>query len=65
VKSSNIAPVGYDLMSSTLEIEFKGGAVYRYADVPYHKYESLMLADSKGTYFKQCIREYFTTTKVG
>lgn len=34
VQSSNIASVGYDLSSSTLEIEFKSGGIYQYSGVP-------------------------------
>lgn len=34
VTSSNIASIGYDETSETLEIEFKNGGVYQYFDVP-------------------------------
>ena len=34
VSSSNLASVGYDPNSETLEIEFKGGTIYRYFNVP-------------------------------
>ncbi len=34
VTSSNCASVGYDATTSTREVEFKRGGVYRYFDVP-------------------------------
>ena len=34
VNSSNVSSVGYDPTSLTLEVEFHGGAVYQYFDVP-------------------------------
>jgi hypothetical protein len=34
VTSSNIASIGYDEDSQTLEIEFLNGGLYQYFDVP-------------------------------
>ncbi len=36
VQSSNVASVGYDASSSTLEVAFHGGGVYQYFGVPEH-----------------------------
>lgn len=56
VVSSNLKSVGYDEDSSTLEIEFHNGSVYRYADIPSSEYRALMAADSKGRYFNANIK---------
>lgn len=56
VVSSNLKSVGYDANSSTLEIEFHSGGIYRYADVPASEYRALMSADSKGRYFNAHIK---------
>lgn len=57
VASSNLASVGYDAASSTLEIEFHKSGVYQYFAVPQDVYDSLMAAGSKGTYFDQSIKK--------
>ena len=56
VSSSNIASIGYDQSSQTLEIEFNDGAIYQYFDVPASVYEGLMGANSHGQYLAQNIR---------
>jgi hypothetical protein len=57
VQSSNIASVGYDPTSSTLEIEFHNGGIYQYSNVPESIYNGIMSAASKGTYFDQYIKK--------
>ncbi|MCP3463490.1 KTSC domain-containing protein [Bradyrhizobium sp. CCGUVB23] len=59
VNSSNLVSVGYDEDSSTLEIEFKGGAVYRYFNVPSFEHERLMAANSHGVYFNTNIKDKY------
>jgi len=39
VRSTNVASVGYDPKSKVLEIEFKSGGVYQYANVPEKRYQ--------------------------
>lgn len=39
VNSSNLASVGYDEATSTLEIEFLNNSIYQYFDVPHHIYQ--------------------------
>jgi hypothetical protein len=56
VSSSNIASIGYDEGSGTLEVEFLNGAVYRYFDVPSNLYEALMAAASHGTFLNANIK---------
>lgn len=48
--SSNLAGFGYDVPRQILALEFKGGRVYHYTDVPQNVYDGLIEADSKGAY---------------
>lgn len=64
VSSSNICSIGYDLGSSTLEIEFNNGTVYQYAGVPQAEYDALMNAGSHGTYFNANIKNRFSFSKL-
>jgi hypothetical protein len=56
VTSSNIAEIGYETGSMTLEVAFKSGAVYQYYDVPETMYQSLMQADSHGRFLNANIK---------
>ena len=64
VSSSNIASIGYDENSSTLEVEFLNNSIYQYFDVPQHIYEALMQADSHGKYLAYNINGVFRYSKV-
>jgi len=64
VQSSNLESVGYDEETKILEIEFKGGSVYRYYNVPKDIYDELLEAESKGKYFWRNIRNEFNYKKV-
>ncbi len=57
VKSSNIESVGYDSLNSTLEVEFRGGRIYRYLGVPSQVYKELMESRSKGTFLNQMVKD--------
>lgn len=59
VTSSNIASIGYDPGSMTLEVEFKNGAVYQYFDVPDAVYQEFMRADSKGQFLARNIKHNY------
>ena len=66
VESSNLASVGYDPTSATLEIEFRKSGIYQYFGVPSSTYDELMSAGSKGTYFDQNIKKGgYSYSKVG
>ncbi len=56
LSSSNLAAVGYDVQSKTLEIEFKSGAIYQYNEVPVRVYAELMNAESHGIYFNANVK---------
>lgn len=62
VESSNIASVGYDSDTRTLEVEFRGGKtkpsrIYQYYDVPFYVYNDLLNGGftSTGRYFNEAI----------
>ena len=57
VRSKNLSSVGYDEETSILEIGFNSGFVYQYFGVPYHIYDGLLFAGSKGEFFDRYIRK--------
>lgn len=59
ITSITIREAGYDLDSSTLEIVFNDGRIYRYFDVPEPIYQGLLRATSAGQYFHRTIREKY------
>ena len=65
VDSSNLARIRYDENTMTLEIEFMGGRVYQYFDVPVQVFEGLRDAgDSHGKYFNQHIKGHYRYARV-
>lgn len=64
VESSNLASVGYDEESKTLEIQFHSGGVYEYYDVEKSVYEELMNVESHGRYFMSMIRGAYSYSRV-
>jgi hypothetical protein len=64
VTSSNIASIGYDEATSTLEVEFMHGGVYHYFDVPQREYEGFMSAESHGKYLAANIKGRYRYSKV-
>ena len=64
VVSTNLSRIRYDENSNTLEIEFQGGRVYQYFDVPVQIFEGLRSADSLGQYFNTNIKGYYRYTRI-
>lgn len=64
VSSSTLVRIRYAENTSTLEIEFQGGRVYQYFDVPILIYEALLQADSKGQFFHGQIKGVFRFARV-
>lgn len=64
VSSSNVAAVGFDEDSSTLQIEFLNGAVYQYFDVPEGLFIGLRDADSVGKFLNDNIKGTYRYSKV-
>jgi len=65
VGSSNIASIGYDEATETLEVEFLSGAVYQYYNVGSDLYQSLLTAPSKGSFLNTYIRNAYAYSRVG
>jgi hypothetical protein len=64
VKSKSIVSVGYAAETATLEIEFQGGRVYHYLNVPSAAHRLLLQAPSLGTFLNRHIRTHFTAVRV-
>ena len=64
VSSSNLSSVGYDESNHILEIEFHGGRVYQYFDVPKRIHQELMNANSHGKYFHRNIKDNYSYDQV-
>ena len=56
VVSSNLASIGYDSETLTLEVEFHQGAVWQYTPVTQSGYNQLMMAESVGSFFARNIK---------
>jgi hypothetical protein len=64
VQSSNVASVGYDSNTMTLEVEFTDRAIYQYFDVPEMEYHNLMGAGSIGSYLSQNIKNHYRYVRI-
>lgn len=69
VTSANVASVGWepsedDEHRGTLEVEFRSGHTYRYADVPQTEYLAFVGADSVGQYFRRKIAGNYREDRV-
>ncbi len=64
VTSADICSVGYDVDSSTLEVQFHSGGLYEYFNVPENEWRALMSATSHGKYFHAHIKDRYRTHKV-
>lgn len=64
VTSSVIAGIGYDAVTSTLEVEFCSGRVYRYFRVPPAVVDALRRANSVGGYFNRVVKPRYRGREV-
>jgi len=64
VTSSNIASVGYDETTQTLEVEFTNGGAYQYFGVPKETFTSFYDAQSLGHYFHNFIKGQYASKKL-
>jgi hypothetical protein len=64
VRSRDLALIGYDQATATLEVVFRAGGVYRYHQVPENVYHELMSAPSHGTHFQKHIKAQYSFVKV-
>ena len=63
VSSSNLASVGYDPRTGTLQVAFRSGGLYDYYHVPNHVYQALMSASSHGKYHACYIKGRYSYAK--
>ena len=63
--SSNIASIGYDPHSETLEVEFTNGSIYQYFNIPAGLHEQFMTAPSKGQFLHYSIKNAYPYSRVG
>lgn len=64
VSSSNVAEIGYDPATMTLEVAFRDGSVYQYFDVPETVYQEFMGAPSKGQFLHANIKNIYRYLKL-
>jgi KTSC domain len=64
VTSSNIAAIGYDEDSQTLQVEFNNGSNYQYFDVPERVFNELRDAGSVGAYLASNIKGVYRFSRV-
>lgn len=63
VESGNVAAIGHDPDTNTLEVEFRNGGVYTYHGVDADKHAALMKADSVGGFLHANIKGAHKFTK--
>lgn len=64
VASSTILSAGYEAASETLEVEFKGGSLYQYYNVPESVYHDFIASDSKGKFLHVYIKSSYPCSRV-
>jgi len=62
-ESSMIRSFGFE--NSTLEVEFKSGAIWQYFDVPESVYYEMKAASSCGKFFLANIKGQYSESQVG
>jgi len=64
VQSSNLAEVGYNPNTMTLEVLFLKGNLYQYFDVPEGIYIELMNSSSLGQFFNINVKNSYRCSKL-
>lgn len=64
LESSNLEAASYNTITNELDIQFKGGSIYRYSDVPESVYQDLLDADSHGKFFHTNIKGMYEFEKL-
>ncbi len=64
VESSNMKRVRYNHDERTMDIQFHGGAIYRYHGVSVDHHADLMGASSHGEHFASNIKGQFNHTRI-
>lgn len=64
VASTNIQAIGYDAETRALLVQFSGGPLWTYADVPPEAWEAFRTAPSIGRHFAREIRPRFSGMRI-
>jgi lysyl-tRNA synthetase class 2 len=64
IGSSAIAAVAFDERANTLEVEFRGGRVYRYSAVPRSVVDTVLASESVGAAFNALVRGRYPYVEV-
>lgn len=64
VRSTEIAIVGYDPATRVLEVAFRNGSLYHYAEVSQSVYDQMIQAESVGSYFAEHVKTAYSYKKV-
>ena len=59
VDSSMIQAISYNLEEKELMVIFNNGKIYYYTEVPQEEYNNLLKADSKGSYMRGNIIDFY------
>ena len=62
--SRMLRSVGYEVVTTTLEVELADGTVYRYFGVPERRYQSLLAATPPDEYMERHITKIYRAAKV-
>ena len=60
LNSSNVKAFRYDASKHVLQIQFVGGRVYSYKDVPQNVVDGLASAESPGSYVHSAIKDSYS-----
>ncbi|TSD89213.1 KTSC domain-containing protein [Mycobacterium sp. KBS0706] len=64
IESNAVSSVGYDPRAKALDIEYAGGAIYRYAPVPDRVVWQLLRAPSKDRFVNARIRDAYPFRRI-
>ncbi|HRY62240.1 MAG TPA: KTSC domain-containing protein [Candidatus Paceibacterota bacterium] len=64
VVSSNINSIGYDEVTSTLEVEFTSGDIYHYLNIPKYLFQQFLHSSSHGQFLNDFIRYNYKYQKI-
>lgn len=56
VQSTNLSHIGYDPDTMTMQIQFRSGGLYAYANVEPDTYNAMMSSGDPGRYFAEIIK---------
>lgn len=64
VQSSNVAEVGYDPTTMTMEVAFTNGTIYQYFDIPEALFQEMLHSESIGKFLNSQIKNSYRYAKV-